>query len=192
MNNARQLPCKLIFVPKMKTGYKVCDAMTRKPVIVSPDATIEECAKVMEKENVGSLLVKNGGALGGIITDQDIVRKIIAKGDNPKTTKVSQYMTKKLVTISPEKDIFEAISIMAELSLKQLPVLDGSKMLGLLTQKDVLKIEPELFDLLVDKLVIKEEESKPIRNEGACEECGNYCKRLLVRNGSMICNECAK
>lgn len=176
----------------MNTGYKVCDAMTRRPVIVSPDSNIQHCSKVMEKENVGSLLIKNGGKLGGIITDQDIVRRIIAYGIDTKKTKVSKYMSKKLVTISPEKDIFEAITLMANLNVKQLPVLDGNKMVGLLTQKDVLKIEPELFDLLVDKLNIREEESKPTGNEGACDECGNFSKRLIRRDGSVICKECSK
>ncbi len=175
----------------MKTGYKVCDAMTRMPVVVSPDATIEECSKVMHKENVGSLLIKSNGHVGGIITDQDIVRKIIASSVDPKITKVSEYMTKKLITISPEKDIFDAITIMANMNIKQLPVIDGNKMVGLLTQKDVLKIEPELFDLLVDKLVIKEAETKPIVSEGTCSECGNYSKRLMLKNKVLVCKECS-
>ena len=144
-----------IFVPKMKTGYRVCDAMTKAPISISPEATIKECADVMNKERLGSLLVKKDNKLLGIITDQDIVRKIIAKGADPLTTKIEKHMEKELVTISPEKDIFDAITLMASKNIKQLPVMDGNIMLGLLTQKDILKIEPELFDLLVDKLEIR-------------------------------------
>lgn len=176
----------------MKTGYRVCDAMTKSPVAISPEATIKECADVMNKERLGSLLVKKDDKLLGIITDQDIVRKIIAKGTDPFTAKVEKHMQKELITITPEKDIFDAITLMASKNIKQLPVMDGRKMLGILTQKDVLKIEPELFDLLVDKLEIKEEPHKPIMNEGLCAECGNYSDRLIKKNGSLICNECAK
>ena len=123
---------------------------------------------------------------------QDIVRKIIAKGADPLTTKIENHMEKNLITISPEKDIFDAITLMANRNIKQLPVMDGDVMLGLLTQKDVLKIDPELFDLLVDKLEIREEPHKPIMNEGLCSDCGNYSDRLIKNNDSLLCNKCNK
>jgi signal-transduction protein with cAMP-binding, CBS, and nucleotidyltransferase domain len=175
----------------MKTGYKVCDAMTKTPTVISIDATIEECAKIMNQNKVGSLLVKNH-KLMGIITDQDIVRKIIAEGINPSKALVQEHMTKKLLTITPDKDIFEAITIMSNENIKQLPVMNGDQMVGLLTQKDILRLEPELFDLLVDKLEIKEEEHKPHLNEGNCESCGQYSEKLLTRDDELLCKNCAK
>jgi signal-transduction protein with cAMP-binding, CBS, and nucleotidyltransferase domain len=176
----------------MKTGFKVCDAMTRKPIVVSPNKSIEECCRAMTVENVGSLLIKDGEILTGIITDQDIVRKIIANGIDPKKAKVKEHMSVKLSTIHPDEDIFDALKLMSEANVKQLPVLDDKRMVGLLTQKDVLKIEPELFDLLVDKLQIREEENKPVGNDGVCEECGNYSQKLLARKGALVCLECGK
>ena len=176
----------------MKTGYRVCDAMTKSPVSISPETTIKECADVMNKERLGSLLVKKDNKLLGIITDQDIVRKIIAKGTDPFSAKVEKHMEKNLITITPDKDIFDAITLMANKNIKQLPVMNGSVMLGILTQKDILKIEPELFDLLVDKLEIREEPHKPIMNEGLCAECGNFSDRLIKKNNSLVCKECNK
>ena len=176
----------------MKTGYRVCDAMTKAPISISPETTIKECADVMSKERLGSLLVKKDSKLLGIITDQDIVRKIIAKGADPLTTRVDKHMEKNLVTISPEKDIFDAITLMANKNVKHLPVMDGNIMLGILTQKDILKIEPELFDLLVDKLEIKEEPHKPTMNEGLCSHCGNYSERLVKNKYSLQCKNCNK
>lgn len=175
----------------MKTGYKVCDAMTVGLTAVSVDSTIEKCAKLMNDHSVGSLLVKKGEELKGIITDQDIVRKIIANGIDPKKTTVDKHMAKKLITITPERDIFEALNVMINEEVKQLPVMDGKKMIGLLTQKDVLKLEPELFDLLVDKLEVRDEEHKAYDNEGICDSCGKYSERLLKRKGTNICNKCA-
>jgi signal-transduction protein with cAMP-binding, CBS, and nucleotidyltransferase domain len=176
----------------METGYMVCDAMTKMPVVVPIDATIQDCAKVMHKENVGSLLVKDKHALKGLITDEDIVHEIVAKGIDPKTTKVKEHMATSLITITPEKDIFEALTLMMTKNIKQLPVVDGEKMIGILTLKDVLKLEPELFDLIVDKIKIKEEEHKPLVNEGICQECGNYSPKLVNRNDAMICKECSR
>ena len=175
----------------MKTGYKVCDAMTKAPITVSPSASIQLCAQIMEVNNVGSLLVKEGSSLLGIFTDEDIVRKIIAKGIDPKKESVEKHMVKKLITISPEKDIFDALMLMTDEDIRQLPVMANNKMLGLLTLKDVLKIEPELFDLIVDKIKLKEEDQKPV-NEGLCQTCGDYSPRLLSRKEALLCKECAK
>ena len=66
----------------MRTGYKVLDAMTTKPVIVKPGVSLKDCAKIMEKEHVGSVVVKDNGSVLGIISEQDIVRKVVAKGIN--------------------------------------------------------------------------------------------------------------
>ena len=63
----------------MKTGYKVYDCMTTKPVSVSSDATLEQCAKAMAKNHVGALVVKDNHLSKGLITEQDIVRKALAK-----------------------------------------------------------------------------------------------------------------
>ena len=176
---------------RMKTGYRVCDAMTKKPVVVSPDTTIQRCAQKMTINDVGSLLVKDT-KLRGIITDEDIVRKIVSKGINPNATTVADHMATKLFTTTPEVDIFEALMLMMEEDIRQLPVMDEKNMIGLLTLKDILKLEPELFDLIVDKMNVKEEEHKPFENEGICEECGSYSRKLMVRIGALICKECIK
>ena len=93
----------------MKTGYKVYDCMTTKPISVSPDARLDECAKVMAKNHVGALVIKDNGKSIGLITEQDIVRKVIAKKVNPLGRKVRDFMEKKLITISPNDDIYNAL-----------------------------------------------------------------------------------
>ncbi len=126
----------------MKTGYVVGDAMTTHPILISPESSISECAKVMSEEKVGSLVVQKSGKIAGIITDTDIVRKVIALGMDPKRMTAEDAMVKNVVTITPERDLYDAIVKMNEVSIRQLPVVDGGKILGLLTLKDVLKIEP--------------------------------------------------
>ena len=140
----------------MKTGYKVYDCMTTKPISVSPDVSLEECAKIMAKDHVGALVIKENNESKGVITEQDIVRKVIAKGINPATKKVSDFMAKKLITINPNSDIYEALIKMKDSNIRHLPVVAEGKMIGLLTLKDILKIEPSLFDLLVEKFEIRE------------------------------------
>lgn len=178
----------------METGYKVCDAMTRLPIVVSPETNLEDCAKKMAENKVGSLLIKEKDKLLGIITDADMVRRVLAKGIDPKITKVKEVMNTELTTISPEKDIFDALMLMKDKDIRQLPVMDGKKMVGLLTMKDILKIEPQLFDLLVEKMDIREEANKPISrvssSEGICQECGEYSDDLINVKGIRLCGKC--
>lgn len=180
----------------MKTGYNVIDAMTKRPIFVGPETTLQECAKIMAKKHVGGLIIKENNVLKGIMTEQDVVRKIIAKGKDPRNVPVREVMETKITTIKPDKDIFDAIIMMRDKNIRHLPVMDNEKMLGLLTMKDVLKIEPQLFDLLIEKFELREEENKPIHNigenEGVCETCGEYFPKLYEVDGSMMCFKCAK
>ena len=167
--------------------------MTEKPVTVTSKTSLKECAKLMSEQHVGSLLVKDDGEVVGIVTEQDIVRKAIALA-KPATTSVATIMEENLIQISPEKDIFEALRTMRDYNIRHLPVADGKNFLGLITLKDVLKIEPDLFDILVEKFEIREEERKPVytqpEKEGVCELCGKYSTELTYDDGSMICASC--
>jgi len=179
----------------MKTGYKVYDCMTTKPIYVSSDASLEECAKAMAKNHVGALIIKDNHESQGLITEQDIVRNVIAKGINPLTKKVKDYMEKKLITVSPNDDIYDALIKMRDSNIRHLPVVEKNKMVGLLTLKDVLKIEPQLFELLVEKFELREETRKPIsriiENEGICQSCGAYAENVQKVNRSLLCERCA-
>lgn len=178
----------------MKTGYKVMDAMTINPVILSKDISLQQCAKIMEKKHVGAVLIGTKDNVEGLLTEQDIVRRVIGKGINPLEKKVGDFMEKKLLKISPEKDIFDAIKIMRDKNIRHLPVFDGKKFKGLLTLKDVLKIQPRLFDLMVSKFELREEQRKPIfkpkEKEGICQTCGNYSEELFNIDEVLMCKKC--
>lgn len=184
----------------MKTGIKVGDVMTRKFISVEPASTIESCAKIMAKKRVGSLIVKEGQKLKGIITEGDIMRAV-AKGLNLKKTPVSKIMTKHVITISPSKDLYESLMVMKKKAIRWLPVVIDTNIIGLLTEKDVLKIQPDLFDIIVQNTKIAEEEEKWKRvrtvdeyrwvREGPCQECGSY--DLLYKVGNRyLCALCRK
>ena len=139
----------------MKTGIKVIDAMTKKPVSVTQDDTIRNCTQLMLDRHVGSLLVKEGEKLLGFLTERDLVR-MISMGVDPNTTRVKQIMTKKIVAISPEKDIYDAIVLMNKENVRRLPVIINNKIIGLITVRDILTIQPTLFELIMDKISIGE------------------------------------
>jgi len=143
----------------MKTGLKVCDVMTRQPVKVPIDTSLKQCAQIMNDNKVGALLITENDKVTGIVTEQDIVRKAVLNGMNSEETKVLEIMETNLIHISPEKDIFEALEVMKYKNIRHLPVIEEN-FLGLVTVKDILKVQPQLFQNLVDQFEIKESERK--------------------------------
>lgn len=178
----------------MQTGYKVRDAMTLHPVTVTEETTLQECAKLMSEKHVGSLLVEEKGRIVGIITEQDMVRKAMAFLLDPAKTPVSKIMETELITISPDKDIYDALILMRDYNIRHVPVIEKGRFVGFLTIKDVLKIQPQLFDLIVEKFELREETRKPVfggeTHEGVCEVCGNYSDLLEDVDGQKLCPAC--
>lgn len=129
--------------------------MTQQPITVSKEATLQQCAEVMEKHHVGALLIEDE-RLVGIITEQDIVRKSVIKDNIPSKTLVKDIMEQYLITIPPDADIFEALEIMRDKNIRHLPVMNNGDMVGLITTKDILKIEPDLFDMLANTIQLRE------------------------------------
>jgi CBS domain-containing protein len=173
----------------MPTKVKVYDVMTKKPVTVSPETKLIDCAKKMKEHQIGSLLVKDGKMVVGIITEDDFVRKVVAENIDVKKTPVKDMMMKELITIEPDKDIYDAIKKMSEGGIKQLPVTEEGKLLGILTWRDVLNVEPELFDVFIEKAHLSDEFTGDDRTRGKCEICGSV-KELSEVNGQLVCSEC--
>lgn len=172
----------------MKTGIKVSDAMSQTPVTIQPTKTVLDCAKVMLKKNVGSILIVNNNDLQGILTEKDLV-SFIARGLDPKKTAVSKVMTKKIDTITPDVDLYEALIKMKTEKVRRLPVIHNKKLVGMLTLSDILKIQPALFEIIQERAKIEfpKKSQKPI--EGECELCENYGKLYEV-DGQFLCEEC--
>ena len=143
----------------MNSRILVMDAMTVRPVVAAPSTSICDVAALMDRYDVGSVLVKRGTELLGIVTEADFVRRVVLEGHS-KDAAVSTIMTKDLVTISPGMDVFDALQLMKDADVKHLPVIDNNKLVGFVTLKDLLKIQPALFEDVVDTLRLREESRK--------------------------------
>ena len=177
----------------MKTGIKVSDAMTKKPVIASPDETVKICALRMIKENVGSLLVLQGEKILGFVTERDIIRKSVAHDLDAKKIKISQIMSKEIISIEPNRDIYDAILLMNTENVRRLPVIAKDKIVGLVTIKDIVKINPAMLELFMHQIHIREEGEKSTEFyvEGTCESCGSQGPVKKIR-GKWICIACQR
>lgn len=187
------------FSSKSKTGIKVGDLMTRNFISVSPDTSLIDCAKEMIKKHVGSLVVKEEQELKGMLGEKDIVWAIVKKQDLGKL-KAKDIMTKRVVTISPSKDIYDALVRMKRTRFKHLPVVVKNRVIGLVTIKDILRFEPSLFSDVREVLWIREEQEKLRKRkeavsgetwlkEGECAECGAYGLLYNIDN-RLLCESC--
>jgi CBS domain-containing protein len=144
----------------MKSGLEVGELMTRNPIVIPKTLTIQAAAKLMSEKKVGSLLVVEEEDLSGIIVRADIIREVVALAKNPAEVQVADIMTEAVFTTTPNVDILDALQLMADNDIRTLPVLKGDELVGFITAKDILKVNPELFELLSDNIVLREEERK--------------------------------
>ena len=117
---------------------KVKDCMCGEVYSVKPESTINEIAKVMEKNKIGCVPVcDNQNSLVGVITDRDIVLRGIASNKDINTTKASDIMTTNVWTCNQEDDIYDAQDKMAENQIRRIPVVDNNKVIGMITLGDL-------------------------------------------------------
>ena len=120
---------------------KCSDVMTKDVVTCTPETTIVEVAQLMKREDIGPILVVDNDdsrTLVGIMTDRDIVIKVIADGQDPRNTPVGEAMSKKLVTCRADDDVDVAMKAMAQFQLRRIPVVgENMQLLGIISQADV-------------------------------------------------------
>lgn len=104
---------------------------------VSPDQTIYEALEMLALKDVGAVLVMDGNKLVGIFSERDYARKLILKGFHSNDTLVKDLMTKDLIVISPNTTIIECMSLMTDKRIRHLPVVEGEKVIGIITIGDV-------------------------------------------------------
>ncbi len=119
---------------------KVADFMVRNVITVTKDETLKEAAVKMRKHRVGSLVVVEGETPIGIITERDIVYKLVAEGKSFET-KVGEIMSRDLKTITKDKTLKEAAKIMAAHGIRRLPVVEKGKLVGIITMDDIMRAE---------------------------------------------------
>jgi CBS domain-containing protein len=130
---------------------KLCDVMTKDVKSLNVDDTALEAAQVMKENNVGSIPVCRDGKIAGIITDRDIMLKVIARGDNISNIKISSIMSQNPITGNLNMDVHEAAKLMAENQIRRLPVVDDDAVVGILSLGD-LAVEPKFGNEAGDAL----------------------------------------
>ena len=124
------------------------DVMHSPVLTIEADKAVHEAAHIMSVNNVGCLIVTTEGKPVGIVTERDILKKIVAPCRDPEAVKVSEIMSKPLITGEPDMDILYAARLMVRRNVKRLPVMDNGKLVGIVTLTDLIRAYPEIIEAL--------------------------------------------
>lgn len=177
----------------MSSGIKVKDAMRKHVVTITLNDSVLKAAKLMKKNDIGSLVVVEKGKNIGIMTREDINDKVAAKNLLASKLKVKQIMNTPLVSCSSKDDISDISHIMSKYGYERLPVIDNGKLVGIISTREVVKVAPAAIEVFRQHF---EEESTPVigKSENTdgdeCERCSNYSDDLQKVGAEWLCEKC--
>jgi len=168
----------------------VREAMSKDLNYSDPDTSVCDIARTLRSDDRGSVIIKEGDEIKGMVTNSDVVNDFVVAG---KGDKARDIMTKEIITISPGMDIEDAAMIMVEEGIERLVVMEGGDLIGIISQDDIMKVRPRLYlditqghKLGAENVEMEFEE----REVGKCESCENYSESLGEVNGNLLCAEC--
>lgn len=126
-------------------SLKLKDIMVHNVVSVKGTMSIENAVKLMNDHGIGSLVVMENGKPAGIVTERDMLTRVLLTSNDPKKTKVSKVMSKPLIVGTTQMKLEEAVRLMIEHKIKKLPVTKDGNLVGLMTLTDVLHFQPQLL-----------------------------------------------
>lgn len=140
---------------------KVRDLMVKKVVTVEQDTSVYEAVKLLNKNRIGCLVVVYDDDIVGILTERDLLERVLEKCRNPKEIEISEIMTKTLVLGRPDMEVFEATRLMMKNKVKKLPIIKERRLVGIITVTDIARVANidedtiELVDTLSNMRMLK-------------------------------------
>jgi CBS domain-containing protein len=172
---------------------KVRDIMKKNVITADPNLSLADVAKIMTNNRVGSVIVLSNDRPVGIITDSDIVT-VVAEGKSPRKIRIRDIHKRRkgFICAAPEESVTDVTKRMIKNGVKRIPVIDGGRLMGMVSDKEILLISPELINILSEKLKIRVDRvADPGREiSGICENCGEYSDNLVNIGGRWLCEGC--
>ena len=171
---------------------KVADVASPNPVLAQPSTTVKEAASLMASEDAGCVVVVDGeGRPIGIVTEGDLVSRVVAEGLDPSKTTLEQVMSKPLITVKPGDSVVEALRLMSKMKVRHLVVMEKGRVKGLVTDRDIMRVAPILVEILAEKAsMIVEAPAVKEGLAGYCDSCGEWSENLVQIDDQMLCEEC--
>jgi len=129
-------------------SLKVEDVMVKEVITVDGESTVKEAADIMNRFEIGCLIVTKEGKAVGILTERDLLKRVVSRTKNPQKTKVKTVMSKPLIVVEPDMELEEAAKLMFKLKIKKLPVVENGRLMGLVTLTDLARFQPQMIRIL--------------------------------------------
>ena len=179
----------------------VAEAMNKSVIVMDVNSDAPAIAREMINHGTGSVIITENGRAMGIVTERDLVRSIVTEDRRPGEVKASKIFSTPIITIEPEKSIEEASAIMIKANFKRLPVLKDRKVIGVISNTDILMVTPGLNAILRDLIDMNREAllSIPPRDEvpdledsrvNVCESCEVFSNDLRYVDSRYLCGNC--
>lgn len=170
----------------------VKDIMSKPVITIEETKNAKDAGALMKRTRKGCLVITKNKKPVGILSDSDLIKRVIAANLKASQVKLSKIMSKPLVTVKSEDDILVAARKMRKTNIHRLPVVDKGKVVGLVSLSDIARASPEMIDLLEFRLKMREEPFaiKEEFTSGICDSCGNYNEDLRNLNDQWLCESC--
>ena len=127
---------------------RVEDVMVKVVITIDEDMTVKEAADVMNKFEIGCLVAVGKGKASGILTERDLLKRVVAEGKDAAKTRVKDVMTAPLIVAEPKMDLAEAVKLMFQMKIKKLPVVEGTHLIGLVSLTDIARFQPQMMTIV--------------------------------------------
>ena len=177
----------------MSKDVLVKEVMKPQPVIVQPFITVLEAAKIMRDKKIGNVIIAELQHPIGILTESDIIKKVVCEGKNAQDVSVEEVMTSPLVITEPYISVQEALKIMGKCNIRRLPVVENNELVGIITQRDIAKMSPALTEIAHEWSSIEEKDEEYLTGQtfsGKCEDCNTLSTALKSIDGRLLCEDC--
>jgi CBS domain-containing protein len=180
---------------EIRSRMLVKDVMTSQVVTVTWEEPVSRVAQLLDKHEIGCVIVRTADEKPiGIITETDIVKRVVSKDIKPSEIVAKEIMSAPVITIGSEQTISEAARRMSKNNIRRLAVMHKGNLAGIISSKDILAVTPELIEIIQEQARIEnqnrteEEETPP--SAGYCDNCEVWSDDLQEFEGSFLCEEC--
>jgi signal-transduction protein with cAMP-binding, CBS, and nucleotidyltransferase domain len=186
---------------EIEREVSVAEVMNKAVIVMDINSDVPAIAREMVSRDAGSIIITENGKAMGIITERDLVKGIVTEDRRPGEVKASEILSTPLITVEPETSIVEASEILLKANIKRLPVLENGRIIGVISNTDILMVTPGLNTILKELIDMNREAilSTPSIEEiseaedfqtGICESCNVFSYDLRFVDGRYLCGNC--
>jgi len=163
--------------------------MTVGVITLPQDKNADDASKLLRKTKVGCVIVTRKGKAEGIVTERDMIYKVMAEGKSPAKTTLHEIMSTPLRVIEASANLAAAAKALRSNKIKRLPVIDKKqRLVGIISEGDLVRVYPALTEILVEQAKLRFSKNETFT--GVCGNCGMHSEDLMRMEGRLVCGEC--